>query len=154
MRVLVLVAAACGGSTPPAKPAPLVGPPQVAWKDLSGQQRARFMAKVVMPKFAPRFHAFDAKTFEKFACVTCHGPGVADHTYQLPNPELYVLPETIEEFKQLFVDKPEWMHFMTELERDMATTLGMQPADPAHPQAGWSGCYTCHSHRPGGQDAH
>ncbi len=46
------------------------------------------------------------------------------------------------------------MMFMQQVERDMASTLGLDPFDPSEsnaPGRGWAGCYSCHTHRPGGQ---
>src|ERR1051326_4110926 len=91
---LLVVAAACGGSktaastaatTPDDENAPVVGPPQVAWKDMTEKQRGRYMGKVVMPKMKPLFQQFDPKGFEKFECETCHGKGAEDHTFKMPN---------------------------------------------------------------------
>jgi hypothetical protein len=163
LAVLLLVAAACGGSSPKTETAggsaaaedtgPVVGPPDVPWDKLTHDQQARFMAKVVMPKFKPMFQQFDAKLFADFKCKTCHGKGAADHTFKMPNPDIYVLPEAPADFQKLAQDKPEFMKFMPEVSHAMAETLGMKPFDPAAPDPSQFGCGGCHTHKPGGQDA-
>ena len=166
LAVLLLAAAACGGSSKqPAAPGatgsgsgsaqaeggPVVGPPQVAWKDMTHEQRGKFMEAVVMPKFKPMFQGFDAKGFAEFNCKTCHGPGVKDHSFKMPNPEIWVLPEAPADFGKLAQAKPEWMKFMPKVEEEMAATLGMPAYNPAAPDPSQFGCYGCHTHKPGGQ---
>jgi hypothetical protein len=170
LSVLFLVAA-CGSSAPktatPPPPAgdqpppahgemkddnsPVVGPPQVEWKTMTHEQKGRFMDKVVMPKFKPMFQQFDGKVFAEFTCKTCHGDGAKDHTFKMPNPGIWVLPEAKEDFGKLAQEKPEWFKFMPEVEHEMATTLGMPPYDPAAPAPTQFGCFGCHTHKAGGQ---
>jgi hypothetical protein len=168
----VLFLAAGGGSSPqPATPATsgsapataaaepaatdavsvkVVGPPEVAWKDMTHEQRGKFMHDVVMPKFKPMFVKFDPKGFDDFSCATCHGEGAKDHTFKMPNANIFVLPEAEADFMKLAKAKPDWMKFMPEVEHEMAVTLGMKPYDPAAPDPSQFGCYGCHTHKPGG----
>lgn len=162
----VLFAAACGGSSPPAAspgagsgsgsgPAadtgPVVGPPQVAWKDMTHEQQAKFMGAVVMPKFKPMFQQFAPKDFAEFNCKTCHGDGAEDHTFKMPNPKIHVLPEAPEDFQKIAQAHPDTMKFMGEVEHAMAETLGMTPYNPKAPDPSQFGCYGCHTHKPGGE---
>jgi hypothetical protein len=151
---LVAAATGCGATSPASAPAGAaigVGPPEVAWSELTRAQQADFMGRVVLPRFATMFQAFDAHAFDKVQCVTCHGPGAEDRTFKMPNPALYVLPETQQDFDRLFRTKRRWMRLMQQVDRDMELTLGLKPFDPATASPGWSGCYSCHTHRPGGQ---
>jgi hypothetical protein len=50
-----------------------VGPPEVAWKDMTYKQKRAYMKDAVLPTMKPIFQAFDAKEFKKFDCATCHG---------------------------------------------------------------------------------
>jgi hypothetical protein len=160
LLALILLVAACGGSKPPTTEptdrdhavddGKVVGPPTVAWKDMSQEQRAKYMKAVVVPKFKPMFQEFDAKTFANFGCATCHGPGVKDHKFDMPNPGIFVLPEAPDDFKKLGEKKPDWMKLMLKVEVEMANTLGMPPYDPAKPDPSQFGCYGCHTHKPGG----
>ena len=50
-----------------------VGPPEVAWKDMTLKQKKAYMKAAVEPTMKPIFREFDAKEFKKFDCVTCHG---------------------------------------------------------------------------------
>ena len=169
LSIVLVLAAACGGSsktttteTTPTGPAegsgsaetaPVVGPPQVAWKDMTKEQRGKFMAKVVMPKFKPMFQEFDPKGFAKFECETCHGEAAKNHTFKMPNPDIFVLPEAPADFQKLAQEKPDWMKFMPKVEEEMAKTLGLPAYDPKAPSPDQFGCYGCHTHKPGGGDA-
>lgn len=161
MRIFVaciVFAAACGGSTPkseaPAPAAagetateePVVGPPDVAWKDMTKEQRGKFMAKVVMPKMKELFVSFDPKTFAEVNCKTCHGDGAVDKTFKMPNPDIEPLPTTPEGFEALSKEKPEVVKFMaTQVKPQMAALLGLEEFDPANPKEGTFGCYACHT---------
>ncbi len=115
---------------------PVVGPPQVAWKDMTKQQRGKYMARVVMPRMKEVFHAFDDKKFAKVTCATCHGPGAKDRSFTMPNPENFVLPAPAD-FGSLMQEKPEWVKFMAEkVKPEMATLLGLKEFDPQNPQPG------------------
>ncbi len=158
--VIAALVAACGSSpktstttTNPPDTGNVVGPPAVAWKDMTHEQQAKFMEAVVVPKFKPMFQEFDGKTFAEFNCKTCHGEaGVKGKTFKMPNPDIFVLPEVPDDFKKLAADKPEWMKFMPKVEEEMAKTLGLPPYNPAAPDPGQFGCFGCHTHKPGGGD--
>jgi len=166
LSILLLLAAACGGSSPkPAEPpggggaaagsgggaeeeGPVVGPPQVAWKDMTEKQRGRFMGKVVMPTMKPLFQTFDPKGFKDFDCETCHGEGAKKHTFKMPNPDIFVLPGDEAGFAALAKEKGDWMKFMaTQVKPQMAKLLDMPEFDPAHADKGGFGCFACHTHK-------
>ncbi len=151
---ILLVATACGGSSPtaqtpkeaPAQEEPVVGPPTVAWKDMTKEQRGKFMFAVVTPKMKELFVGFDPKTFKDFGCKTCHGDGAVDKTFKMPNPGIAELPTTPEGFAELAKDKPEYMEFMgKQVKPQMAALLGIEELDPAAPKEGAFGCYACHT---------
>jgi hypothetical protein len=154
--VFVAALVACGGSpktttgpeAPEVKDEPVVGPPQVAWKDMTKEQQGHYMAKVVVPKMKPLFVAFSDKDFGKdFGCKTCHGEAAEKtHKFDMPNAGIFVLPATMPEFEALGKDKPEYMKFMaTQVEPEMATLLGLEKFDPANPKPGTFGCLACHT---------
>jgi hypothetical protein len=126
---------------------PVVGPPQVAWKDMTKQQRGKYMRAVVIPKFKELFTAFDAKHFAKVECATCHGQGAPDRGFKMPNPDLYVLPGSQAEWGALMKEKPEWLKFMSEKVKPvMATLLGKEEFDPQNPnKPDTLGCHACHT---------
>lgn len=136
-------------SPPPAGQEAMVGPPQVEWKDMTKQQRGRYMAMVVMPKMKEVFQAFDNKKFALVNCATCHGPGARDRSFSMPNPELFVLPPP-EEFGSVMQKEPEWVKFMAEkVKPQMAALLGVKEYDPQNssPQTGAFSCHNCHNVR-------
>jgi hypothetical protein len=158
-RALILVVLACGGSQGPelgtstvGEPtgSPVLGPPHQPWSELTAEQRARFMTKVVLPQFKSMFQDFDGQVFAQVKCVTCHGAGVDNHTFLMPNPKLYILPESADDFAKLSVNKRNWMDFMKLVEDRMAKTLDLRHGSADDPD--WHACYACHTHRPGGQD--
>jgi hypothetical protein len=168
--VLALGIAACGGSssesaepTPaPAEPAvtpaepppddgPVVGPPQVAWKDMDKKQRGRYMVKVVVPAMEPLFKGFDAKRFAEFNCATCHGKGAADQSFKMPNPDILALPgpDRPDDFKPIFEKHPDMVKFMGgKVMPEMAKLLGREPFDYKNPKPDAFGCLNCHTKMP------
>ena len=132
--------------TPPAAEAAAPSGPPSAWKEMSKEQKAKYMKEVVTPKMKVAFQAFDADEFAKFNCGTCHGKGAKNKTFKMPNPDIYVLPGTPEEFKALIEKKPKWMKFMGEtVKPTMAALLGMKNFDPKAPVEGAFACHNCHT---------
>ncbi|MBX5484072.1 MAG: hypothetical protein IRZ16_19785 [Myxococcaceae bacterium] len=124
----------------------VVGPPQVAWKDMTPEQRGRFMKAKVMPKMKPIFQAFDAKEFADFTCASCHGKNARDRQFHMPNPEIFALPASEEAFKPVMEQKPEWVKFMAEqVTPAMAELLGREPFNPQAPKPDAFSCGACHT---------
>ncbi len=148
------LALACGaGATAKGPEAPQAGasggPPvsaaataQVPWVQMNKGQRIDYMINVMLPKMKAEFHAFDPKRFAHVDCATCHGPGVEDGTFALPNPRLPKLLEP-DLFAKHRAATPEVTKFMLErVEPDVADILGVPGFDPAT-RRGLS-CYNCH----------
>jgi hypothetical protein len=143
----LLLFAACGGkSTPPANPEPTPEPAPSEFKDMNHDQRADFMKTVVMPEMKPMFVAFDPK-FEDMDCKTCHGASAESGTFEMPNPDLPVLPGTEEAFGEYMKD-PEharWAMFMIQqVKPKMAELLKVAEFDPATGTGEFS-CANCHT---------
>ena len=128
----------------PAAAAP-VGPPQVAWADMTKPQRGQYMAAVVMPRMKALFRSFDEKEFAEMNCKTCHGQDAKDRGFEMPNPGLFALPSTQEGWGALAKDKGQWMQFMSQqVKPQMAALLGVKEYEPQNPQPGTFGCNGCH----------
>lgn len=129
-----------------AAPGRVVGPPEVAWQDMTKEQKGKFMKAVVTPRMRELFQAFDAEEFQKFDCYTCHGADAKQRGFKMPAPELFVLPATPAEFGVLMEKKPRWMKFMAEtVKPQMAALIGVKEFNPKEPQAGGFGCMGCHT---------
>ena len=165
-RLFALGLAACGSSSsrsaeptptpveatpaPEADDSPVVGPPQVAWKDMDKQQRGRYMVKVVMPTMEPLFKGFDAKRFADFTCATCHGKGVGDKSFKMPNPDILALPAPgkKEAFAPIYEKMPDMVNFMGgKVMPEMARLLGREPFDYKNPKPDAFGCLNCHTEK-------
>ena len=118
-----------------------------AYKDMDKKERAAFMKRVVLPKAKELFASFDPK-FGEVTCRTCHGDGVDNHTFKMPNPKIKPLPATEEGFMAWIKKNPEegkWAKFMSEqLEPAMGQMLGMAVFDPKT-KTGELSCNTCHT---------
>jgi hypothetical protein len=127
----------------------VVGPPEVAWKDLTKDQRMRFMKAVVNPKMKVVFQAFDADEFKKFGCATCHGQEAKARKFKMPNPDIHPLPSTPAAFQAMMKKEPKWpkwVKFMSEqVEPQMATLLNVPTFNPKKPEAGGFSCEACHT---------
>jgi hypothetical protein len=128
----------------------LVGPPTVAWADMTKEQKGKFMKKVVMPKMQPLFAAFDPDDFKEIKCSTCHGKDPKAAGFKMPTADLPELPATHEGFVELAQKKPKVMGFMRDqVLPTMADLLGQKRFDPAKPQEGGFGCMKCHTMKTG-----
>lgn len=116
------------------------------YKDLDKKGRAEFMKKLVLPRAKELFAAFDPKMGE-VTCKTCHGDGVKDHTFKMPNPKIKQLPGTEQAFVEWVHQNPDeakWAGFMSEkLEPAMGQLLGRTVFDP-RTKTGELSCQTCH----------
>jgi hypothetical protein len=119
----------------------------VAYKDMDKKQRGAYMKKVVLPKARELFSAFDPK-LPQVGCKTCHGDGVDNHTFKMPNPKIKKLPGTEEAFMAWVSkdkDAARWSKFMGEqLSPEMAKLVGKQPFDPKT-HTGEFSCANCHT---------
>jgi hypothetical protein len=137
-----------GGVGPATAGAKVVGPPEVAWKDMTYVQRREYMKAAVMPKMKVVFQTFDAKTFKTFTCQTCHGEKASERKYKMPSPDIHPLPNTPEAFMAKVKTEPtwpKWTKFMAEeVEPAMGTLLAVPVFDPKKPVKGAFGCAACH----------
>lgn len=137
---------ASGAPAPAPAPEAVVGPPTVAWKDMTKKQHGKYMAAVVVPKMKEIFQAHDAKLYASFDCDTCHGKGATTGTFTMPNPDLPVLPGDPAGFQALAKEHPDVVAWMsTKVKPTMATLLGKEELDMKNPKPDTVGCGTCHT---------
>ena len=131
----------------PEDASPLVTPAEVPWKQMTKQQRGRYMKQVVTPKMQALFQAHDAEHYTKFGCATCHGKDAKAKGFEMPNPDLPKLPASPEEFMATTAkEKPEMVKFMVEqVTPQMAHLLGLQPFNPEAPDPNAFSCGGCHT---------
>lgn len=158
---ILAFAAACGGSSKPAESSPPeaaepaatpaeqeAAPTEaIAFKDMNHEQRLAFMKQTVLPAMQATFQEFDSKKFAEFNCKTCHGAGVADGSFKMPNPALPVLPGSMDKFMAYAKDPKHepWVKFMAEkVKPQMAKLLQKPEFDPAT-NKGEFGCNACHT---------
>lgn len=141
----LVVAAPVGGRVAQGK---VVGPPQVAWKDLTYDQKKAYMKTAVVPVMKPIFKAFDAKKFATVNCATCHGNDGTDRKYKMPSNDIHPLPNSKEGFEAKLKTEPtwpRWTEFMSQkVEPAMGKLLGMPVFDPKKPVEGALSCNNCH----------
>jgi hypothetical protein len=148
---LALASSSARAADAGAPAAKVVGPPEVAWKDMTKDQKMKFMKAVVNPKMKVTFQKFDPKTFEKFGCATCHGKDGKDREFKMPNPkaDIHPLPDNPQEFGALMKKKEswgKWVPFMRdEVTAQMAQLLGVPHFDPKKPDPNAFGCNRCHT---------
>ncbi len=126
----------------------VVGPPEVAWKDMTFQQKKAYMKTAVTPTMKPIFQAFDGKKFKTFNCVSCHGEDGADRKFKMPSNGIHPLPNTPEAFEAKLKAEPtwpKWTEFMSQkVEPAMGKLLDLPVFDPKKPVKGAFGCANCH----------
>lgn len=112
--------------------------PDVPFDSLDHEQRIQFMKEKVMPTMEPLFKAHDAKKFAEFGCKTCHGEGVEQDKYDMPNDKLPKLfGPSMPKFKK---EDVEWMG--KEIKPTMAKLLKQPEYTPENPKG--FGCLECH----------
>ncbi len=125
-------AAPAASASASAAPVASGGPPGPGdWEKWSHDQKLAYMKSTVMPKMGALFHDFDAKRYAEPKCALCHGSGVKDGSFKMPNPELPKLDITPAGFKALKAKKPAMVDFMIKhVEETTAELIGEQPFDP------------------------
>jgi hypothetical protein len=89
------------------------------------------------------FATWEPARYRDLSCRTCHGSGVDDGSYRMPNPELPTLSRGADGFKELAAKEPEVLRFMQkELVPATAHLLGVPEFDFAS-HTGFS-CWQCH----------
>jgi len=125
-----------------------VGPPQVAWKDMTYAQKKAYMKAAVTPTMKPIFQAFDAKKFKTFNCQTCHGKDGAERKFKMPSNDIHPLPNTKEAFEAKLKAEPtwpKWTEFMgKQVEPAMGKLLDVPVFNPQKPVEGAFSCAKCH----------
>ena len=125
-----------------------VGPPEVAWKDMTYDQKRLYMKAEVQPTMKPIFQAFDGKRFKAFKCQTCHGNDGPDRKYKMPSNDIHPLPNTKEAFEAKLKAEPtwpKWTEFMAkQVEPAMGKLLAVEVFDPKKPVKGAFSCAACH----------
>ena len=125
-----------------------VGPPQVAWKDMTFDQKKAYMKEAVTPTMKPIFQAFDKKKFKTVNCQTCHGEDGADRKFKMPSNDIHPLPNTKEGFEAKLKAEPtwpKWTEFMAQkVEPAMGKLLDVPVFDPKKPVEGAFSCGKCH----------
>ena len=125
-----------------------VGPPEVAWKDMTFKQKKAYMKAAVEPTMKPIFQAFDAKEFKKFDCATCHGKDGVERKFKMPSNDIHPLPNTKEGFEAKLKAEPtwpKWTEFMAQkVEPAMGKLLDVPVFDPKKPVEGAFSCGKCH----------
>ena len=125
-----------------------VGPPEVAWKDMTFKQKKAYMKEAVQPTMKPIFQAFDAKEFKKFTCQTCHGDDGPERKYKMPSNDIHPLPNTKEAFEAKLKTEPTWPKFTEfmaqKVEPAMGKLLDVPVFDPKKPVEGAFSCGACH----------
>jgi hypothetical protein len=124
---------------------PPAGPPGPGdWDKWSHDQKLAYMKSDVMPKMGKVFHDFDAKKYDEPKCILCHGAGVKDGSFTMPNPDLPKLDLSPAGFKKLKAKHAKVFEFMAkQVEPAMADLLGEPVYDPKT-QHGF-GCLGCHT---------
>ena len=121
---------------------------KIDWEHMSAADKKKYMKTTVLPAMKPLFQTYDAKTFKKFTCATCHGEGATNGKFKMPNEKLPKLPQPTNRagFMALQQKKPDAVKFMgTVVKPKMAELLGLPEWTPQNPSPTAFGCYQCHT---------
>jgi len=144
---LIVLATACGGSTTEEEgtvdttTGGETDATNIAWADMTPEQRGAYMRDTVVPTMAPLFQAVDAERYAEFDCRTCHGENARDVHFQMPNGVHPLNPTDIPAVFQS--DEPMDQLMTQSVWPRMAELLGEEQFDP-ETGAGFS-CMNCHA---------
>jgi len=119
---------------------------KIDWENMTEAAKKKYMKTTVLPEMKKAFQAYDAKTYKKFNCATCHGDGATDGKFKMPNPKLPKLPQPTDRagFMALQQKKPDAVKFMgTVVKPKVAELLGLPEWSPQNTNG--FGCYQCHT---------
>jgi len=140
-------AQAADAGAPKAEAAPADGgAKKIDWEHMTVPEKKKYMKVTVLPEMKKAFQTFDAKTYKKFNCGTCHGDGATDGKFKMPNAKLPKLPApgNRDAFMALNQKKPEAVKFMGSVVKPkMAELLGLTEWSPTN-MSGF-GCFQCHT---------
>ncbi len=141
----VETAAPAASAAPAGPPAGAPVPPAPGeWDKWSKEQKGAYMKAAVLPKMGGLFHDFDATRYAEPKCVLCHGAGVKDMSFLMPNPDLPKLDLSPAGFKAMQAKSPKVLEFMMkQVEPTMAGLIGEEPFDPKTMKG--FGCLGCHT---------
>jgi hypothetical protein len=103
------------------------------------------MTATVVGRERALFETFEPVRYSTFNCRTCHGSGVLDGTYRMPNPDLPKLAGGSDGFHELSQQEPQVTTFMVQVRKETAELLGTKPWDETK-EKGFS-CFGCHVRR-------
>jgi hypothetical protein len=110
---------------------------------MTREERLAVMKEKVLPTMKEEFQKVDPKHYAEFTCVTCHGPGIKQGKFDMPNPALPKL-NVKNGMKDEEKKHPAMMKFMAEtVVPKMAEMLNVPKYDPAT-HTGF-GCGDCHT---------
>lgn len=152
----VLLALGCGGAAAeePAEDETTAGGDEtsteasadLAFDDMTPEQKGQFMAEVVMPEMSAMFQEFDGERFADFTCATCHGEDAQAVSFEMPNGLAPLDPAQI---PAMFASDQPMAQFMTQrVWPRMGELLGRDLFSEEN-QSGFS-CMNCHAMADGG----
>jgi len=122
--------------------APSASATATGWDAKSKDDKLNVMKTVVMPKMGELFKAHDGKKYKEIKCTLCHGPGIKEGKFDMPNPLLPKL-DPKDGFKKHMDKNAAVTKFMMEkVVPEMAAAIGEAPFDPKT-KTGF-GCGNCH----------
>ena len=140
LALAAIALAACGAATP--APTSVHTPAPGEWATWSHDQKKTYMEEVVLPDAKKMFAVYDPVRYKDVTCKTCHGAGVDDGTYHMPNPALPALVPT--RIYELAGAKPQLFIFMDGwVQAHMARLLAEPTFD--HMTMSGFGCFKCHT---------
>jgi len=125
-----------------------VGPPGPGdWATWPHAQKLAYMKSTFIVEERKLFASWEPSRYLNLECQDCHGSGVRDGTFRMPNPDLPKLAPGPEGFKDLAEKEPQVLAFMQKrVVPETARLLGVPDFD-FKTHSGFS-CYHCHLRKP------
>jgi len=130
----------------PATPPPPPGPGD--WALWSHAQKEAYMRTTFLAEEQKVFSAWEPSRYRVLACRDCHGAGVEDGSFRMPNPDLPKLCGGADCFKELADKEPLVLKFMQQSVVPQTARLLGVPAFEFEKHVGFS-CFQCHTRTEG-----
>jgi hypothetical protein len=128
---------------PPPASAGTMPPGPGDWARWTHEQKYAYMSGPFMDAERKLFQGWMPERFRDVNCRTCHGVGVTEGSFRLPNPDLPIVAPGAAGFQELAKHEPEVLGFMQKtVVPETARLLGV-PAFDMESHVGFS-CYQCH----------
>jgi hypothetical protein len=139
LSLCALSVGACAAPKGADTPGIPLGAPGLTWASKNDEQRFGFMAAQVHPRMQKLFQEYKPESYAEFSCSNCHGAGMEQIDYAMPNQSLYALPKAKPYDDAIDFDSPIAVFMMTKVTPALQELFNAGEGEPTKVT-----CFNCH----------